>query len=388
MRDRLESAGLEPVGRVVVTTPTRDLRRAVGGLLGRSVTGDRVSIDLSALDARLHERAGVDGLVDALTLLHGSVPVSRPEERALKLQARLAPLDLAATLVTGPWVGEWVADLRRTGLLTGRADPGRVVRDAGAVLNELLGGSTARGSRVELAARVLGDAHGLDPDRTVHQVVVRGLAAAAGLPLPVGAKEREDLWAAYGIEPDLLSRTALVWRITDPGDSSAARRLHLAAEAGDPVHLTEWDLRRLADLGSGGCRVLVCENPRVLEAIAERGLAGWSVVCTAGEPNLVVDKVLAALGRTGAALSYHGDFDWPGIAIANRLIARFGAQPLAFGATDYLAAVRTDGPALIGRETEADWDRSLASALRAEGRAVHEESMLPELLDALARQPS
>lgn len=214
---------------------------------------------------------------------------------------------------------------------------------------------------------------------------MRGLAAAAGLPLPVGAKEREDLWAAYGIEPDLISRTALVWRITDRETSSTARRLHLAAEAGNPVHLTEWDLRRLGDLSSGGCRVLVCENPRVLEAVAERGLAGWAVVCTAGEPNLVVDKALASLCRTRAALSYHGDFDWPGIAIANRLIARFGAQPLAFGATDYLAAVRTDGPTLIGREIEADWDHSLAPALRAEGRAVHEESMLPELLDALVR---
>lgn len=388
VRDRLEKAGLEPIGRVVVRTPTRDLRRAVGGLLGRSVTGDRVSIDLSILDARLHERAGVDGLAHVLTLLHGSVPVSRPEERALRLQARLAPLDLAATLVTGPWVGDWVADLRRTGLLTGRADPDRAVRDAGVVLNELLGGSAARGSRVELAARVLGDAHGLDPDRIVHQVVLRGLAAAAGLPLPVGAKEREDLWAAYGIEPDLLSRTALVWRITDRGASSASRRLRVAAEAGDPVHLTEWDLRRLGDLSSGGRGVLVCENPRVLEAVAEQEVAGWSMVCTAGEPNLVVDKVLASLGLAGAAMRYHGDFDWPGIAIANRLIVRFGVRPLAFGVTDYLAAVRADGPALIGREIEAGWDHSLAPALRAEGRAVHEESMLPELLDALVRQRS
>ncbi|GAB7006861.1 hypothetical protein JCM18899A_43340 [Nocardioides sp. AN3] len=385
VRDRLERAGLQPNGRVVVETPTRDLRRAAGDLLGRGVTAERVSIDLSALDSRLRERAGVTGLVEVLTVLDGTAPVSRPEQRALRMQARQAPLDVAATLVSGPWVATWVADLQRTGLLTGRADSDRVVRDAAAVLTELLDGHALRGSRVELAARVLGDAHGLDADRAVHQVVVRGLAAAGGLPLPGGAREREDLWAAYGVDPDLLSRTALLWRIVGCGASAAVQRLNLAAEAGDPVHVTEWDLRRIGELTSGDHRVLVCENPRVLEAVAEEGLPGWSAVCIAGEPNLVVDKVLQLLVESGAPLRYHGDFDWPGIAIANRVIARFGAQPLAYGVTEYLAAVRPDGPPLVGRESEADWDRALASALRDKGRAVHEESTLPELLDSLAR---
>lgn len=345
-----------------------------------------MSIDVSALDSRLRERAGVTGLVETLTRLHGAAPVSRPDQRAVRMQARQAPLDLAATLMSGAWVGQWVTDLQRTGLLTGRADPDRVVRESAAVLTELLGRQTARGSRVELAARVLGDAHGLDPDRVVHQVVVRGLAAAAGLPLPAGAREREDLWAAYGVDPDLLSRTALVWRIVGHGASPVARRQNLAAEAGDPVHVTEWDLRRVGELTTGGRSVLVCENPRVLEAVAEQGLTGWSAVCTAGEPNLVVDKVLASLAESGAALRYHGDFDWPGIAIANRVIARFGAVPVSYGVSDYLGSVRADGPPLVGRQIEAGWDRSLASALLAEGRAVHEESMLPELLVSLERQ--
>lgn len=80
------------------------------------------------------------------------------------------------------------------------------------------------------------------------------------------------------------------------------------------MHVTEWDLRRISSFASAaGTRVLVCKNPRVIEGLAERGLDGWAAVCTFGEPNLVVDKVLVCLaGRYGP--HHHGDFDWPVLA--------------------------------------------------------------------------
>ena len=41
-------------------------------------------------------------------------------------------------------------------------------------------------------------------------------------------------------------------------------------------------------------------------------------------------------------LRYHGDFDWPGIAIANSVIRRHDATPWRLSAADYQAAVRED----------------------------------------------
>ena len=205
------------------------------------------------------------------------------------------------------------------------------MRDAATVLGELNGrgdGSEGPQSRVELGARLLGDAHALDRDRLLHRVVLRGLAAASGTALPEGAREAEALWARFGVEPDLLSRTCLVWQLRIEDDGPLAQRLGAAAEVGDPVHVTEWDLRRAASItAERGTRVLVCENPAVLEALADRGSQGWSAVCTAGEPNLVVDRILPAVAKAGADLRYHGDFDWPGIAIANRAVARYGVRP-------------------------------------------------------------
>ena len=386
VRTRFEAGGLVAQGRTVVPLHTRDERHALGALLGESVTRDRVSVDLAALDRRLRQRSGLGGLFDVLPLVTGAPLSDRPALRAESAASREEPLLLALELVPTAWAGEWVNNLRRHGLLTHRADALEVVRQAAAVLLAVV--EPARGvarSRVELAAQVVGDAHALDQDRLLHQVVVRGLAAASGASVPVSAAARRALWEDYGVAPDLVSRTCLMLGLAPSGDGPLARRLDLAAEAGDPVHLTDWDLKRIPEPWQPGRSVvLVCENPRVLEAIAERQVARQPVVCTSGEPNTVVTRLLERLTAAGHSLRYHGDFDWSGIAIANRLVQRFGATPWRMGAVDYEEQVRPDAPRLSGIEVEAAWDPDLSAAMRVCGRALHEEAILPTLLDALA----
>lgn len=256
------------------------------------------------------------------------------------------------------------------------------IEQAASVLHELVVPDIREQSRVELAARILGNAHVLDTDRLLPRIVLRGLAAASGTAPPQTAPEAARLWSMFGVEPDLLSRTCLVLGVLGPGH--VGKRLRLAAESGDPVHLTEWDLRRLPALDAALERdIVVCENPRVLEAIAESGADGRAVVCTSGEPNFVVAGVLGRLHGAGARLRYHGDFDWPGIAIANRLRHSFGVEPWLMGAEDYVQAVRSDGQALGSPAVEPTWDADLGAAMRLHNRAVHEESMLPQILRRL-----
>ncbi|WP_395403423.1 TIGR02679 domain-containing protein [Arthrobacter sp. UC242_113] len=298
VRAQFEKAGLNARGKVLVRPATRNERHAIGALLGRPITSDTVRIDLTTLDTRINERSGVGGLAAVLEALYGTPPESRPAIRAARDASRERPLQLAAELLTATWTSQWIAGLRRTVLLTNRVDSERTIREAAAVLRELTDAEAASlaHSGVELSAKLLGDAHALDRDRLLHQVVLRGLAAAAGIPVPEGAREREHLWANHGVEPVLLSRTCLVWRLGIGTGEPAGRRLSDAADAGDPVHVTEWDLRRISSFASAaGTRVLVCKNPRVIEGLAERGLDGWAAVCTFGEPNLVVDKVLVCL---------------------------------------------------------------------------------------------
>lgn len=386
VRVRFEQAGRQPQGTVTVTVASRDERHALGALLGRTITRDAVRVDLAVLDARLRERVDPGGLDPVLTQLFGVRPVDRPGARAARRAAREEPLRLATELVDRPWVTVWVAGLRRSGVLAALPDAVGTITDAAAVLNVLTDAAEVREpgasgtSRVELAARLLGDAHALDRDRPLHGIVLRGLAAASGVDVPGDARGIAEVWSRFGVAPDLLSRTCLVWRLRAAGDGSVARRLEVAASAGDPVHVTEWDLRRIAGWHPEP-RVLVCENPRTLEFLAEQGVLGWSVVCTSGEPNLVADTVLGALA--GASVFIHGDFDWPGIAIVNRAVRRHGVRPLAMGVADYLSGVVASAPLLSGAPEEPSWDGELGAAMRRRGRVLHEESVLDGLLQRM-----
>jgi uncharacterized protein (TIGR02679 family) len=277
----------------------------------------------------------------------------------------------------------WLARLRRAGLLTRIPDTPRVVITAVDVAFACVSGRAAGTSRAELAARLVGNAHALDDGTPLAQLVLRALATAGEVEVPVGVGARRALWERYGVSVDSVSATCLTLGLRPVADSARERRLCAAADAGDPVHLTHRDVRRTALTLARDSSVLVCENPRVLEAFAEHHGGDVAVVCVAGEPNLVALDVLAALRSGGAHLFYHGDFDWPGVAIANRLVATVGGEPWLMSVADYRQAARADGPPLAGAPVEPSWDPALRAAMEKLGVAVHEEAVL----DALLRWP-
>ena len=365
---RLERNRLEVTGRVRLADLDRAGRHALAALLGHPVVSDRISVDLAELDTLVRRRAGLPGLRIAVETALGRNLVDRVAARSAMAAAREAPYAAARTWLDTRtdlgWAEEWLAVLRRSGVLGRMPDPARRVVQALEILADRVVAEPAPASRTDLAARNLGDAHALDDDQPVGQLVLRGLATAAGTDPPATAAARRALWERYAVSTDTVSTTCLTLGIRPTPD---------------PAHVTTWQLRRSPISIPPGATVLVCENPRVLEAFAERHGGAARVVCTAGEPNLLTLDVLRAL--TGARLCYHGDFDWPGIAIANRLIHTVGVRPWRMSATDYTAAARDGGPPLAGSPTTAAWDPGLADAMANRGVAVHEEAVLDQLLD-------
>jgi hypothetical protein len=67
-------------------------------------------------------------------------------------------------------------------------------------------------------------------------------------------------------------------------------------------------------------------------------------------------------------------------------MARHGARPWRFSASDYLAGVRADDDyiALSGSAQPTPWDPSLAEAMTATGRVVYEESVADSLIADLS----
>jgi uncharacterized protein (TIGR02679 family) len=136
-----------------------------------------------------------------------------------------------------------------------------------------------------------------------------------------------------------------------------------------------------------GLTVRACENPVVVAAAADRwGAACAPLVCLEGFANHAARTLLTHLARQGARFLYHGDFDWAGLSIANKLAEMVPFAPWRFMAVDYRRALAAPGerPPLRSRPVAALWDPELAPAMAAAGEAVEEEAVLGDLLADLA----
>lgn len=421
VRNQLERRGLAVTGSVTVDLDEAAAARLNGlvGAVGPRWRPGRRRVDLTVLDRALRSSAAAAGLVCVVAELTGPL-VDRAAVRAAEDQVRSdlwSMLDDAlarAGLAGAPWVAAFTEGLRRSGLLTrAGADAARVVAETGTVLAALdlarvtgAGEDPADGTAPvelgELATRATGDAHGLDEGRVTPRVVLRAAAAAGGVPVPATAAARRELWTLLGVVPDRVSGTVLTWGLRPPGDGQWAQSMRARADLGVVTHLTlqELDLVGVlpadANAGAGeepvrlvgdGVRVWACENPQVVQAAARAGVRG-PLVCTSGNPSGAGWRLLSALVGSGVEVGYHGDFDWPGIAIADRMY-RLGVRPWRMGAVDYEAALTATAASgerlmLSGTPRSTPWDEALAAAMRHHQTGVHEEALTDTLLADLA----
>lgn len=404
---RLQRNGIAIRGHVPIPNPTHAEREALSLLMGRSYPAGRVSIPLADLDSRLRSSAAERGVADVVAELRGeliSEPAVRRARQTQREQVWAAAEDAMRTteLAALPWAPDWLKEVWRGGAVS-RLAPDRAARllvQAITVLARLhmsaerTGGRDRAGrqggpvgtSRGELAERVTGTAHGLDDDTILARLVLRGLARARGEDFPRDARGRRELWEAAGVATDQVSSTVLTYGLMPLGDDWSARLLRERSLEMAETHLTMRDLRRMRWRLPPGTEVFVCENPRVIEAVADAGCQR-PLVCTSGNPTTTVLSLLDALTGTGAHLAYRGDFDWPGVAMANRIIRTYNARPWRMTAADYeehVSIARDRGTPLqplSGQPTAAEWDPELAPAMQAIGVGVQEESAL-ELLVA------
>lgn len=405
VRDRLERNGLSAHGLVGVLLDDDGADR-LAGLVGTPIRAGAVRVRLDRLDAALRSSAAAVGVVTAVAELTGSPLVDRRAARAARQETReqswvrLDELLKTAGLAGEPWVATFIEGLRRSGLLTraGATAAAQAVEHAGAVLAELSSGGAFVAARsevadvprwelAELASRCTGNAHDLDPGQLVGAIVLRAAAAAADQPVPRGSAHRRELWARLKVTSDLVSGTALTWGLRPVGPDKWAQMMRARADMGVVTHLTLQELRAYPDvaLSAPGQVVFACENPQVLQAAARAEVHG-PLVCLAGNPSGAGWALLRKLLEAGASVRYHGDFDWPGVAIAGRVIAS-GALPWRLSGDDYdaaLAQVSSEATLPLSDELVGTvWDPRLAARMTHSGVAIHEESILETLLGDL-----
>ncbi|MFI6287331.1 TIGR02679 family protein [Streptomyces sp. NPDC051018] len=403
VRKRMEGNGVRATGSLRLTAVDARERNDLSLLLGRHLTGAAVTVRLDTLDARLRASAAGLGLREVLEELGPPLTDRRAVRAGAAARREHVWSSLASALDASPlagqdWAPRWYDLVRRTGVPRGVTPEAavRTLRQAVRVLSVLLGpehgehreGGGTRG-RGELAAMATGSAHGLDDGTWLARLVQRGVALAHGTAFPDDAAGRRALWRLVSVTPDEVSSTVLTYGLRPDGGGWRERALRERAEHHAEAHLTPRDLHTLRLRLPTGTLIHICENPRVVEAAADAACAR-PLVCTAGSAATVVFTLLDALAATGCRFAYHGDFDWPGIALANRVVRRYGATSWRMGAMDYerlAARSQAEGVpqlALDGGPVGADWDPDLAPAMTALGVALHEEATLDLLVADLS----
>jgi uncharacterized protein (TIGR02679 family) len=407
VRSRLEKNRLAASGTVslIVDDVGADL---LSGMLATPVIAGVVRVRLDRLDARLRDsaaQAGLRAVVEAVTGTPLTDRTAAREQSAVSRVSVWARLDAAiagAGLAGALWVPSFVDGVRQAGLLTraGEQIANRCANRTGAVL-------TALGTRTdlsapdpwspgpgpvwelaELASRCTGTAHGLDDGTLTSALVLRAAAAALGEPIPDRAATRRALWERLGVVTDVISGTVLTWNLRPPGTDPWSQMMRTRADLGLVTHLTVHELRAAGTgtlLAAPGITVSVCENPQVMQAAARAAVPGV-LLCLSGNPAGAGVLALSRLIADGNVVRYHGDFDWPGVAIAGRVLAT-GATPWRLTALDYEAAVSClpadEALSLEGKSVPTPWDPALAVVMARQGVAVHEESLLNLLLSDL-----
>lgn len=405
LRERFRRAPLDQaITHIRINALSAAEHAVLASLLGRPQRyATSLMIDVERIDATL-QRAGVAAsLKDALERLDG--PILHLAKARLQQQASWS------SVVEGcehPGLRDLLRRPEGAGLLKrlARQDAtaaANLCRRAGEVLRHL----PATGvTRSQLAATTLGDSHALDSGRPTATLVLYVLRQAAPPApeqdehrrrqvdaeidhhTPTAAERVRQTWARAGILVNELARPVLFLNLplfpNLPGrvDGEYGR-------PGEPAYASLRSLLRSPPrLDVAGREVYVCENPNLLAIAADILGAGCApLVCTDGMPAAAQRCLLSELVQSGARLNYHGDFDWPGLGIGNRMMREYGALPWRFGADDYLAAAHTaPSPThpLVGKPVEASWDKALTLTMKAHDVTIAEEAVAAVLLDDLA----
>lgn len=370
-------AGLDPAAhRTLCQLTGRPLRMA-----------SSITLNIAELDARLRDAGLAHSLRDALEQLEGTIIAhgKLKRERQSRWQA------LITTPHGGPLLRDWLGTSAALTLLKRLAREPERAESLLAAADTVLARLPAKGmTRSQLAAETQGDAHGLDAGRPVASLVLavwrhheRRMMSGDDPSDNLNSNERQrDIWARAGILVNELARPVLFLNLPAP--------LHAPCTwlAGEPAWLSLRQLLRRASCWPvDGREIFVCENPDIVAIAADRlGVGCAPLICTDGMPAAAQRTLLDQLAAAGARLSYHGDFDWPGITIANHVMRTWRATAWRLGSPDYLAAVAETPPRLPdldGSQVDALWDLQLAPLMGQQGLAIAEEAVVETLLGDL-----
>ena len=357
--------------------PSHSERRAYNSFFGTPGRTGTLRVDVPQLQQRLQDAGLAPDLLTALGHCDGPVinfKAEREEDQSLWLTIQHHAMDVL------PQYREQIQESFQQGLWrrlsAGDSEQARQWIESLKRMHQLLK-EKSHLMLAELAASIDGNAHLLDRGQPLGRLALRIFGQGD---TGEGVLHWRQAWRNLGVIAPETTAPVLVhglhWENIQLGEA-----WNLSLGLGEPLRLTFRALEKAPRPLPHG-PVHVCENPTVVEAAARRfGPHCQPILCTDGQPSSAALLLLQMLERERVPLLYHGDADWAGITIANGLFQQFtNLSPWRFDAEELSRHRHCIGPKLEGIPVDATWDVEFKTALSQRDMALHEETVLEDLL--------
>lgn len=240
------------------------------------------------------------------------------------------------------------------------------------------------------SAQATTDPHALDSDTLCGQLFLHLLSMKLNRPYPAVAEERDEVYFENGILCDSISSTVtqvgLILKEAQSEHSSFKEFRH----RNECCTLSLTNLNNITSAESPSRKVFLIENQMLFSQLCDHAKDFHSpLVCTSGQLQVAVLRLLDMLVASGTTLYYAGDFDGGGMSIAVRLLDRYpdNLQLWHMTADDYelcKSEVKLSEKSWNLLKSANDTNlESIANLVRETGYAGYQELLLNSLLDDL-----
>lgn len=386
----------ESKGYVCIEDATEDELEAARAFFGRSFSAP-LKFKLSDFESELQNTPFRGVTLQALLARYAGKPLrTNQEEHKQQMQSFAEMIGQTTTVIRSDICRRWLADLaeRRGGGYKlvrqemAKGDASMALRSACKSVDWL---ETHAGPirLAVLSAQATSNPHALDGNTAAGKLLLHFLAYRANCDFPKNAEQRDELYYRGGILCDsIASSVTQVGLVLNNNDNEEHPAFHAFRSRREICTLTLTNLAKLFSASSPSGKAYLVENQMVFSQLCDHAeLFHSPLICTSGQPQVAVLRLLDLLSDAKTDLFYSGDFDGEGLSIAARLMARYGGGLYLWhmAPKDY-AACRSEEKLgdFCWQSTDFNPDlEQTAKMLQTQGYAGYQELLLPVLLHDL-----
>lgn len=388
-------------GTIRLDDPSQQERDALCGLFGRAFLDDvkfKVQDFNSALQSSRFEGVDLKEVLEVYfhTSIHTSREIKDKKEQQFEQMLESA-YKVARSDTCKNWLDAIKAKRKDRGYLLLIKEMSRDIQSTTASMSKAIWATDEleNHSRTMLrlavfSAQATTDPHALDSDSLCGQLFLHLLSMKLNRSYPATAEERDEVYFENGILCDSISSTVtqvgLVLR--EQQDEHPAFKEFRKRNECCTLSLT--NLNNIFSVESPSGKAFLIENQMLFSQLCDQAKDFHSpLICTSGQLQVAVLRLLDMLVASGTTLYYAGDFDGGGISIAARLLSRYpnNLHLWHMSADDYEccksdASISENSQSLL-KSAEGTILKPIADLVQQTGCAGYQELLLDRLLSDL-----